>query len=304
MISLKAAHFVSTFRFPSGPPIPPIKIRSAMTSNKPPLSFFIVPDDKRDYESSIKLGNVIYDVTKPHLVLLQPDGASPPLAPPFGKLHEKMLRNYLIEKEDNMSSKYGLFAKVLDFFGLGINMSHTRGIEASERYEIKTITFKNLDPSREFLVNLEKQGAIMDILKDGEPPCAFLITGTVLATGVVFKSSHAQDRDYDGSLGVSAGGVSVGPSGKRSKKRALKIDWECEEPMMLAFKAQKLQLKNGKFTAEDETEGAYFGDDEKPIQYEVDFDAELSEWDVEQLGGEVVEDELVEGSCKLYLPRE
>jgi hypothetical protein len=274
-----------------------------MPSTKAPPSFFLVPDEKKNYNSTVQLGNVIYQVKRPDVVLFRPDKAVPPLA--LGELPSpKTLKKYNIEKVDAKSSKYGLFAKILDFFGIGANISHSSGTDVSERYEIKSMTFKAFEPTPDFLAGLQAQKPIMDILKDGSEPCAFLITGIVVASGIVFKSADIKDGENEASLGINANGVSFGPSGKRSKKRTLKIDWEDDGPTLLAFKVQKLELKDDKVTATDEEHGAYFGTDDEPVEHEVEFDAELDEYDVDGMQAEKIQDDFTEGEYDLYLPDE
>lgn len=268
-----------------------------------PPSFFIVPSEKRNYKSSLKLGNVIYQIKQPHLVLFRPDEATPALA--VNDIAEpKTLKNYLIEKGDNKKVKVGLFAKVLEFFSIGADVSHESGTDASEAYEIKSMTIEQLDPTPEFLAGLKAQGRIMDILKDGRDPCAFLITGVVTASGVVFKSAVANDGANEASVGVNVQGAPLGFSGRRSKKRTLKVDWEDPGPTVLAFSVQKLQLRDGELTADEDTDGAYFGDEDGPREYEVEFDAGLAGRDVAGLVPEAGEDELVGGEFKVYLPDE
>ncbi|KAI0533753.1 hypothetical protein GGR58DRAFT_96830 [Xylaria digitata] len=278
-----------------------------MSRNKAPPSFFLVPDEKVDYKPSVKLGNILYRLSQPDLVLFDPEKAVPPLLirddaatlPP-----PKTLKNYNIEKDNTKSSKYGLFCKILDFFGLGGDISHTSGTDISERYEIKSMTISVFAPPPSFLDGLQAQKCIQDVIENGSDRCAFLITGVVEASGVVFKSAEVQDRENEASIGVNAGGVSVGPKGKRSRKRTLKIDWEDEGPTVLAFKVQKLQLSDGKLTSTEETEGAYFGTDGEAENVALEFDAALDEYDVYGMEPELVHDEFTGLDYYLYFPDE
>ncbi|KAL8364515.1 hypothetical protein RB595_003680 [Gaeumannomyces hyphopodioides] len=271
---------------------------------KDPPSFFIVPSEKRNYKSSVKLGNVIYQIKKPHLVLFHPDKATPVALAVSDIPEPKVLENYCIGKGDNKETKVGLFAKILEFFSIGADVSHESGTDASETYDINSMTIELLDPTPEFLAGLKAQKSIMDILKDGKDPCAFLITGVVTASGVVFKSTDIKDGANEASLGLKVHGAPLGFMGKRSKKRTLKIDWKDPGPTVLAFSVQKLQLKDGELTATEDTDGAYFGDDDEPREYEVEFNAKLERRDVAGLEPEVGEDQLAGGEFKLYLPDE
>ncbi|KAF7556143.1 hypothetical protein G7Z17_g1658 [Cylindrodendrum hubeiense] len=260
-------------------------------------------DVKKSYDTTVKLGNVIYSVKRPDMVLFRPDKSTPLL--PLGELPApRTIKNYNIEKGTVKSSKYGFFAKVLEFFGIGANFSRSAGTDVSERYEIKSVAFHAFEPSSEFLAGLQAQKSIMDILKDGSDPVAFLIVGIAVATGVVFKSSDIKDGENEASLGINASGVSIGPMGKRSKNMTLKIDWEIEDPTVLAFKVQKLQLKDDKLVATDEEDGAYFSDDDEPVNYEVDFDAELNDNDLSGLEAEKIQDDFTGEEYNLYLPAE
>lgn len=274
-------------------------------STKDPPSFFIVPSENRNYKSSIKLGNVIYQIKQPHLVLFHPDKAAPTALVVSDIAEPKTLENYRIEKSDNKKTKVGLFAKILGYFSIGADVSHESGTDASETYDIKSMTIELLDPTPDFLAGLKAQKSIMDILKDGKDPCAFLITGVVTASGVVFKSTDVKDGANEASLGANVHGAPLGFMGKRSKKRTLKIDWEDPGPTVLAFRVQKLQLKDGELMATEDTDGAaYFGDDDEPREYEVEFDAKLDRRDVAGLEPEAGEDQLAGGEFKLYLADE
>lgn len=274
-------------------------------ANKAASSFFIVPSEKRDYKSSIKLGNVLYNLQQPHLVLFRPDKAAPAPLLVEDIADPKTLNNYVIGKDDSSNTKVGLFAKILEFFGAGGELSHQSDKDASERYTVKSITFGLLDPSPAFHEVLKGQPAIISHLEDGSPPHAFLVTGVVSATGVVFESTSTTDRANEASLGVNVHGAPLGFMGRRSKKRKLRIEWEDPGPTVLAYKVQKLRLKEGQLTAEDEKKGAFFGDDdEEPTRPELEYSDTLDQRDVEGLENEVGEDELVGGGFSLYVPDE
>jgi len=216
----------------------------------------------------------------------------------------KTLENYRIEKGDDKKVKVGLFAKVLEFFGIGADVSHESGTDVSETYVIKSMTIELLDPTPEFFAGLKTQQSIMDILKDGKEACAFLITGVVTGSGVVFESTDVKDGADEVGLGVNMHGAPLGFAGKRSKKRTLKVDWEDPGPAVLAFCVQKLQIKGADLTATEDTNGAYFGDGDEPHEYEVEFGAKLSQRNIAGLELETGEDQLTGVEFKLYLPDE
>ncbi|KAI1169867.1 hypothetical protein F4777DRAFT_571591 [Nemania sp. FL0916] len=279
-----------------------------MSPDKVLPSFFLVPDEKVNYQPSVKLGNVIYRVSQPELVLFDPAKHDPPLSlgdeatvlPP-----PKTLENYNIESSNTTSSAYGLFLKILEFFGFDAHVSLTSGAEVSKRHEIESMTISTFEPPQAFIDVLQAQKSIIDVLECGSSQCAFLITGVVVASGVVFKSLDVKDRDEDVNLGIHTDGVSVGPEGKRSRKRTLKVDWEDKGPTVLAFKVQKLQLRNGKLATSEETEGAYFGtDDDNAEQAMIDADATLDESDVHGMKRELIHDEITAQDYYLYLPNE
>ena len=278
-----------------------------MSYRKAPSSFFLVPDEKVNYEPSVKLGNVLYRVTQPDLVLFDPENATPslpleddasPLPPP------KTLRNYNIEKDNAMSSKYGLFSKILEFFSVGVHASRSSGTDVLERYDIKSMTISMFTPSPAFLNGLQAQDCIRDVIENSSDRRAFLITGVIVASGVTFKSSHVENRENEASLGANASGVSVGPMGKRSRKRTLEVNWEDEGPTVLAFRVQKLQLIDVKLTATEETDGAYFGADNEAEEGSIEFDVALDESDRDGMEPEVVHDEFTGLDCDLYFPAE
>ncbi|KAL5325003.1 hypothetical protein ACEPPN_006125 [Leptodophora sp. 'Broadleaf-Isolate-01'] len=263
-------------------------------------SFFLVPDEKINYESLVELGNVIYRVTQPDLVLFSPASATPPLA--LGvEPSEKELKKYKIAPKTTNASKYGLFAKILDFFNFGANISHTGTKDNSESYEIKSMKFSVFTPLPAFLEALKMTPAVRDVLENGASQCAFLITGVAVASGVKFKSTNTKEQENEGSLGVHVHGVAVGPSVKRSKRMTLELNYTDDGPTVLGFRVQKLQLKDGALSAEPYEEGSYFNDDTEDTRY-VDFNAGLDEYDEDGMGYEVVQDELTGEDYELYFP--
>ncbi|KAI1362818.1 hypothetical protein F5Y08DRAFT_310972, partial [Xylaria arbuscula] len=164
------------------------------------------------------------------------------------------------------------------------------------------MTINMFVPPPAFLDGLRAQKRIIDVLQSGNDRCAFLITGVVVASGIVFRSLDDNSRENDASLGAHVSGISVGPMGKRSRKRTLKIDWEDDGPTVLAFKVQKLQLTDGELTATEETDGAYFGSNDQAEQVAIDFDAIVDEYDVHGTEPELIHDEFTGQDYTLYLP--
>ncbi|KAN0116673.1 hypothetical protein V8E51_002650 [Hyaloscypha variabilis] len=264
-------------------------------------SFFLVPDEKINYEPTVKLGNVIYRVTQPDRILFSPASATPQLALGVDP-SEKELKEYKISPKASNSSKYGLFAKILDFFNFGANVSHTGSDDDSESYEIKSIKFSVFAPPSPFLAALAKQPLIKDVLENGAGH-VFLITGVAVASGVKFKSSTAKGHENEGSFGVHFHGVEVGPSIKRSKKVKLEIGYTDDGPTVIGFRVQKLQLKDGALSGEHYKDGSYFGDDNEDTRY-IDFNATLDEYDKDGMEKEAVRDEFFAEEYDLYLPNE
>jgi hypothetical protein len=269
---------------------------SPSTRNTP--SFFLIPDEKINYESSLQLGNVIYSVTEPEALLFQPASASPPLS--LGvEPSVKELQNYRIAKEVAKSSKYGLFTKILDLFGFGANISHNGTKASSESYEVKSMRVSTFVPPPAFLSSLGKNAVVNDVLRNSSERFAYLVTGVVVATGVEFISSTSKENENEGSIGISSSGLSVGPSGSRSRKHKLDVSYSDAGPVVLAFKVQKLQLKeDGGVSAKPYVTGAYFSDG--PKEYTIDFDADLDEDDITGMDSTAVLDETSGEECILY----
>lgn len=268
-------------------------------------SYFLVPDEKTDYSSTVQLGNVLYRVTEPGLVLLSPAGADPPLNLD-GHHGQKTLDGFNFSNSAQKSHKYGLFAKILDFFGFGVNVSHAGATEDSASYETDTMTLSYFDPSRQFLEALGSQPAVRDVLQNTPEQCVFLITGVAVATGVRFESTGARETEDEASVGVSAGGgVALGPSGRRSKRMVLKRSWKDKGPTVLGFAVQKVELKNDNkdgVTAERFTSGAYFGNDRDETASVVEFNADVTRLDVDGMKELAVTNEVTGEDCVLYLP--
>jgi hypothetical protein len=264
-------------------------------------SFFLVPDEKINYEPTVKLGNVIYRVTQPDRILFSPTLATPPLALGVDP-SEKELKKYKISPKASNSSEYGLFAKILDFFNFGANISHKGSEDDSESYEIKRIKFLVFAPPPPFFAALAKKPSIEDVLENGAGH-VFLITGVAVASGVKFKSSTTRGNENGGSFGVHVHGLEVGPSVKRSKKMKLEISYTDDGPTVLGFRVQKLQLKDGALSAEPYEDGSYFGNDNEDARY-IDFNATLDEYNKYGMENEAVRDELFAEEYDLYLPNE
>ncbi|KAK3314096.1 hypothetical protein B0H66DRAFT_567743 [Apodospora peruviana] len=267
-------------------------------------SYFLVPDEKIDYAPFVQLGNVLYRPTQPDLVLstTSPGDLDGPASV------KTFSGGYSFAKEAHKSHKYGLFAKILDFFGFGVNVSHAAATENSETYTAENMTMSRFVPTQTFLSDISSRPAVQDVLQNSGDRCVFLITGVAVVTGLKFEARGSSETDIDGSLGLSAGGVAVGPQGKRSKKMVLRRSYADKGPTVLGFAVQKLELKSGDgvVRAEDYTTGAYFGDDigdeEKSGAGLVEYDADVNAYDTAGLEGLVVEDEVVGEDCVLYLP--
>jgi hypothetical protein len=61
---------------------------------------------------------------------------------------------------------------------------------------------------------------------------------------------------------------------------------------VLAFKVQKLQLRDGELTTAEEASGPYFGANDEVQEVVIEFDAALDQCDVDGMEAEAVHDEL------------
>lgn len=121
---------------------------SKSTSFSPVL--FLVPDEKINYDTSVQLGNVIYRVTDPEIVLSKPR-RSHHCAPSASSPQSNNLKTTASQSEIPKFSKYGLVAKILDLLGFGANVSRRGAKAASESYEAKSMKISTFTPPKEFL---------------------------------------------------------------------------------------------------------------------------------------------------------
>ncbi|KAF3007574.1 hypothetical protein E8E13_007293 [Curvularia kusanoi] len=269
-----------------------------MTESSKKRSYFIVPDEKVDYSQSVVLGNVLYSLTDPENLLAEPrlEGLHP-----LGSevTRSRPLKGYKVASTSEKEDKVGFFAKVLELLGLGINASRTNAVAASESYTISSMSFSTFKPTTEFLDVVKANADVDDVLRNSQEQCAFLITGVAVATGVKFTSSTSQDKEKEGSVGLSSQAFSLGPSGSKRRKNVLEVSYADDGPVTLAFKVQKLQLKeDGTLLAGDYVEGAYFGENEK--SFVVDDNADLDRNDVGDLQRTEVVDEISGEEYVLY----
>jgi hypothetical protein len=223
-------------------------------SHHTPPSFFLVPDEKVSYESTVRLGNILYLISSPDNVL----SSHPPSPPPS----TKTLHDYHISHKASKSHKLGFFTKILDLLGFGVNASSRRAKSDQEAYTISSMAMSTFAPSKEYLKAVEGGGEVVDCLRNTPDRCAFLITGVVVATGVEFTSSTTREAEQEGSAGLASSGLSLGPSASRSRKNVLEVSYTDAGPVVLAYRVQKLaMLESGKMEATAHTEGAYFGAD-------------------------------------------
>ncbi|KAL5417026.1 hypothetical protein PMIN03_001866 [Paraphaeosphaeria minitans] len=210
--------------------------------------------------------------------------------------HSKTTRS---KPSDQKESKRGFFTKILEPLGFRDQRF------AHEGCNIKVIYYNiygNFDVQTIERLFERRQGAdanVDDVLRNSQEQCASFITSIAVATRVRFASSKTDEREHEGSVGVSSPGVSLGPSGSKKRKTVLELSHTDDGPVTLAFMAQKLQLReDGSLGAENHVEGEYFGNDEK--KYVVDVDANLSSADVEELQVHVVVDEVSNEEYNLY----
>jgi len=262
-------------------------------------SYFIVPDEKINYGEFVQLGNILYSVSEPDNVVAKPrlvDGPHPlgvEIWPP------KKLNDYCIKRENAKASKVGLFAKILELLGFGADISRKSAAASTESYTVKTMEISTFRPPAVFLEFVKKDQNVNDVLRNTQERCVFLITGVVVATGVEFKTYNSKDRNDEGSIGINGHVVALGPSGSKSRKTVLDVSYADAGPVTLAFRVQKLQLReDGSMSSESHVDGAYFGDDEK--KYIVDVDADLDDYDVERIEVIPVIDEISGEEYNLY----
>jgi hypothetical protein len=271
--------------------IPPTNTRTVLhrtmvnsTRNSP--SYFLVPDEKINYDEYVQLGNVLYNISEPDNVLSKPRLTLP--STPLGtKPSVKELENYRISHEASKSSKIGFFSKVLDLLGFGLNASRKGAKSDSEAYTVASMSISTFSPPKEFLDAVAKDSAVSDQLRNSPDKSAFLITGVVVATGVEFTSSTSREAEHEGSLGIGSQGLSFGPSGSRARKTVLDVSYTDAGPVVLAYRVQKLLLsEDGEIKNQQHTTGAYFSDDVEKMTMQ--FDAEFADFDTEDF--EKVED--------------
>ena len=254
-------------------------------SSKKIPSYFIVPDEKINYGEFIQLGNILYSVSEPDNLVAKPRLADGPHPLGVEILPPKKLNDYCIKRETEKASRVGFFAKILELLGFGAGISRKSATASTESYTVKTMDISTFRPPAVFLEAVKKDQNVNDVLRNTQERYVFLITGVVVATGVEFNTYDSKERNSEGSIGINGHVVTLGPSGSKSRKTVLDISYADAGPVTLAFRVQKLQLReDGSMSSEPHVDGAYFGNDEK--KYVVDVDADLDDFDVE--GMEVI----------------
>lgn len=276
-----------------------------------PKTFFLVPCWKdEDFSDSIKLGNIIRNVGSPHKSIFIPTEADPVLGldRPAKTKHVKEIKRVFTNEK---TKKFGLFAKILDLLGVGLNLSHSKSNSDSTTYNVDKMTITTFQPTDEFLQSVVKPSVVQTYLVEGDDPRVFLITGTIVAEGITYTTKAAANQIQSGDFGINAHGINVGPSGNRDKKGTDEQGITDPGPTMLAFRVQKIRLgADQKATASDE-DGNFYGEDDEEVSESKEpvFDAPLDVRDTagmaviethpETTEGEDVQDE--EG-CLLVVP--
>jgi hypothetical protein len=286
-----------------------------MTMNRAPVdtTYFLVPGWKdEDFADEVGLGNIILDLKAPHVSISTPSAHNPVLA--LAKASKtKEVENFERVIGDETKRKIGLFAKILELISVGLNLSRTKTGSDRETYAVDKMTLKTFSPTKEFLNAVVEPDAVQRQLKGGESKSVFLITGTAVAEGVTYTSKISKEKEIDGSLGVGAHGVNVGPSGNDWKKQILERKETHPGPFLLAFRVQKIQLGANAELEASPHDGEFYGEDEEEEQAgseELVYNAELSSCD--KSGMNVVEtvlditdgdDEDDEMECRLVFPK-
>ena len=243
-------------------------------SNRAPPSFFLIPDEKINYDDTVQLGNILYRVSEPDNVLASQSPSTTPST--------KTLQDYHVSSDASRSRKVGLFTKILDLLGFGINASSKRAKSDQKSYTVSSMTITTFVPSKEYMALVEKDTKVADWLRNSTEKSAFLITGVVMATGVKFTSSTTREAEHEGSVGIASSGLSLGPNASKSRKNVLEVSYKDAGPAVLAYRVQKLaMLESGSMTAAAYTEGAYFGEEQEDAMA-VGSDVEFIEEDVEE----------------------
>ncbi|KAI3336956.1 hypothetical protein HD806DRAFT_23471 [Xylariaceae sp. AK1471] len=239
-----------------------------------PPTYIPLPDWKEQYK--VNLGDLIYALDRPEKALLRlhdSDMALDEAANPV-----KLLGPVRKCFGDGKSTKYGIFAKVLEVLSFGLNASYTSSNNDTETYNVGKVKVSTFNPSVEFLDKLVKVEKVDKHLKNSESRRAFLVTGILTGTDIVYAAKSTQDQNQEGDIGLNVQGVAFGPSGKLAKKKFVETDYTDPGPSPFALRVLKIHLgPDDQVLAGEFREGAKFGAGD--VEPEMEFGAELDSFD-------------------------
>lgn len=167
-------------------------------------------------------------------------------------------------RRELLSGEFGIFAKFLAFFGVGVQAEATFEKDASDILAIKTLETITFTPSKDYI---EKSMAV-DGVKIHMEACdykdtLFLVTGLKIAREASLESSLNKKFGGKVEFGFSHPGVptEAGPRLGVSNSRSEGESFDGSTDFILAIRVKKIRYREEKLVTEEYNEGATMMDD-------------------------------------------
>jgi hypothetical protein len=212
---------------------------------------------------SVQLGSVILDPSRPQRAF---NAAHPPKIE--STIHTSYKTNFTETVDRSKKRKIGLWAKFLEIFGLGSELSVQYDRGQVDKYSFKRMKTEWFLPSKDFMEKCVQTPEVVTFLEqtDYRKP-VFMITGLKTIEGASVTTVRSKGRKLHGKLGFdgtsAAVPVSVGPEGEYVTNESETATFTNSSPIVFAFQLSRIVCKENEDLVQKEyTKGALFGADE------------------------------------------
>ena len=212
----------------------------------------------------LPVGSVILDPSRPQRPF---NAAHSPKTESI--IHTSYKTNFTETIDRSKKRKIGLWAKFLEIFGLGSEISVQYDKDHIDKYSFKRMKTEWFLPSKDFVEKCVQTPEVTAFLEQtGYRKPVYMITGLKTIEGASVTTVRSKARKLHGRLGFdgtsAAVPVSVGPEGEYAASESETATFTNSSPIVFAFQLSRIVCKENRDLVQKEyTKGALFGADEQ-----------------------------------------
>jgi len=263
-------------------------------------TYFLVPG--WDFPAgSLPLGTILDTPTSPQSTLYKP---------PFSSIdtptYPTSKYNFSTTISSSSHKHVGLFAKFLQIFGLGAEVSVKYDKAHVDTYAFDHVHTVWFSPSQTYISQVIKETEVVNFLKQTDyEETIYIITGIKTVEGASVTTFRNKGRDLKAAAGFDGTAmgipVSVGPDAGYGDGETREATFKNSSSVVWAYQLKEVRVKRGGgVQSKDFVKGALFGEGEEGRVVE----PQAGEIPDEDLSAERAYDEVGEEECFCVLPEE